>query len=296
MENDITCLISTYRLLCDKAAILAESIRLLEADAWGAWVLPRNLEIWSTESAAHALAAEIYTCFEHRSTELEGRETWQLPGLLAVPEQVIHHTTAVNTAKEQFEQHVKAFLDGYRASPTQSKRGRERAARLFLREALLHAGMGRLHYRHVTRRIITLTQPAEAISLSWVEQQRSITVITANECQRRLQKLNTTGDDLGILKQLDTLNRLTVSELQRLRVVQTPSTALVKALAYIQGGDKQHLGYLAMPALLQQNNRALPLFTTLSETPTTKQRLRPRADKRIIGPPLLPSIRVHLSL
>jgi hypothetical protein len=277
--------IDQFQTLTQLCRELSARIAALEDDAWQAWVIPGDSHAWGGAESPHQLTADVYQCLQYVLAGGSGRETWQVPGLLAIPEYILPLARQVNAQKTAFHQTATAYRKLF--ADTQ---GRQK-----LRDLLSQGGIGRVHIKHCSRQIIIGEEPLKAISLSWVKAKRSIKKISAHECEDRLWKLEASGKKGGIDAQLNLLHSLSVSDQERLRLVQDQTNPTVKGLAYLADGTKQHLGYFSMPALIyNEGSKKLPKFTRIPDEPTPGKRPRRRADARIGMTPLLSSIRVFL--
>ncbi len=277
--------IERYKALEHNCAELGTNILSLETNGWQGWAIRGESDLWDGGRTPHQLAANVYQCLEYVMHGGSGRETWKVPGLLAVPKEIALLAKEVNKLKVLFNEAAIDYRDQYNAVE----------GRQHLREALARVGASRVHMKHCSRNIVVVDDDIQAISLSWQKEKRSITKITAEECEEKLRKIDPDEQDGGIDAQLNLLESLSKEEQSRLRVVQNQSNPSVKALAYWPNGSKTHMGYLSMPALICNDGaKHLPEFTQLPDTPSTIQRLRKRSDARIGENPLLPAIRVFL--
>ena len=250
----------------------------------------------------HATAAAVYSCLQHQHTG-DGRDTWQMAGLLVVPDDVIAMACALNENKRHFEAtlaHCRQSLGRASLSVTDVL---DRISRQpggvtdRVRALLAHIGNARLHLRHCTRRIVILQDMPESISLSWMRSRRSIRKVTPAACLEKLRAIREKrGGSPDIDTQLALLNNLEEQDASLLREVQTVAHPSIKGKVRWANGDQTELGYLSMPALMAPGTRGgrLPPHTRPPETPPTSPR-RARSDARLREEPLLPSIRVFLS-
>lgn len=292
--------------LCMKNAAeeLSRALCALPSEKWDGWVIknPMKFSIWHPgldALSAHQAAAAIYSSFHHVPCD-DPRDTWQMPGLLMVPETVMDLASVVNLAKDAFAEAGRSFRENI------GKKSASIAGVLVeyddngeVRDLLKRVGASRIHLRHCTRNIVTVKNYPESISLSWVQQRKSIKKTSIESCEEKLNRLKRETCDeeenSHIDIQLSLLGKLTADETDRLRQVQTVDKPSVKGRVYWSQGIHDELGYLSMPALIPQGgiDCRLPEHTELSNTPGTTKR-RKRNDNLLEDTPLLPSIRVYL--
>ena len=313
-------LIESVKNLGSTVTELADGLRKLNPGLWDGWVIGIEDKVWRKATATtsnippHQQAANIYSCLHHLHSG-DGRDTWQMAGLLMVPDSIIDLGNKVNESKQCFE---KALFQYKYPGKSWDRRHEEKLPKKnsslmrllkdlstspkpsesqLAREVLSRLGSSRLHIRHCTRKIRILNKMPESISLSWVQQRKSIRKITADECLQKLNSLkNHEETDHGLEAQIAIVNSLRPEDIARLRLVQTVTNPSVKGKLYWSNSHSTELGYLSMPALIAsgQLNGKLPDFTRLSETPPTTKRRR-RKDSKLSPEPLLSSIRVYLS-
>ena len=277
--------IGSFSVLSHHAVELGAKIEALHGGGWQSWLIRGNADNWGGRLPNHHLGADIIQCLHYVLSEGSGRETWQVPGLLAIPASIVPIARQLNSLKIEFHGIARAYREQFPPNT-----GREA-----LRELLAHAGLGRLHIKHCARQIIVTSDPIESISLSWIRAKRSIKIIEAKSCEKRLLKLDASGRKGGIDAQLNLLHSLSAHDQTRLRQVQDQTNPSVKGLCYMTDGSRQHLGYLAMPALIcSEGSQQLPPHTKIPDTPSPTRRVKRRSDARIGLTPYLPAIRVFL--
>lgn len=285
MQVQAQDVIDSFSELSHHSGELGAMIEGLHGAGWQSWLIRGDSDDWGGRLPDYHLGADVFQCLRYVLSEGSGRETWQVPGLLAVPESVVPLAGQVNAVKARFHGIARAYRDQFPPNT-----GREA-----LRELLAHVGLGRLHIKHCSRQIIVTDEPIDSISLSWIRAKRSIKIIDAESCERRLLKLDASGGKGGIDAQLNLLHSLSAHDQSRLRLVQDQTNPSVKGLCYMADGSRQHLGYLAMPALIcSEGSQQLPPYTAIPDTPSPTRRTRRRADARIGLAPFLPAIRVFL--
>jgi len=303
MEGLATQLIDSFLKLNSMCEDFKSQVKSLPGEA--TWTMGLNDQQWrasvdcNQNLSDYDWAAEIYSCLDHRH-DGDGRDTWQMAGLLLVPEQCIEFARDINQAKDQFGQLVHQYralsqqkpgLDRLFQQALQHQAGTAQASRTVLK----WLGASRIHIRHATRHIVWLDRYPKSISLSWIRQRRSITKISFDDCLRRLERLSRDAESTHIQQQIDTLNRVPAQQQHNLRLVQVVPYPSVKMKVYHWDGTERHMGFLSVPALVPAGtHKVLPSYTKLAPNPELAKRKR-RSDNRLPDQPLLPSIRVFLS-
>lgn len=241
------------------------------------------------------LAGTLFALLDYgEGTELDdARQTLQIPGLLAVPPQVIESAQALNRSKEAFQAltgQIKACLADH---PTLERNE-------LLRDALASAGYPRAHLRQCYRQILLCPQPPDAIALSWIKARKSIRKVTVQWCERKLIQLDPQGQDAGIQYQRQLLAGLHPSQHDALRQVQIQSRPSLQVAEIFYDDEDQdgesyrQVGYSSMPVLVNTGDcDRLPEFTRVEHEPPASRR-RQRRDLKISPEAFLPALRVHL--
>lgn len=302
-------LLDSLMRLHTQAQQLAGALAALDPQRWEGWTLGIRDEAWRQHISLpsgrpHATAGAVYSCLSHEHGG-DGRDTWQLAGLLVVPQVVLLMADELNGAKEDLE----VVLSRCRQALGRKLGVTDVLHRLSrypgttpdrVRGFLAQVGRGRLHLRHCTRRIVVVHDRPASISLSWMRARRSIRKITPEACMEKLLAIREKkGDSPGIAAQIAQLNHLGVQEAGLLRQVQTVSHPSVKGTVSWPNGSRSELGYLSMPALIASDHSSgssgrLPPHSRPPASPPDVQR-RSRSDARLSEAPFLPSIRVFLS-
>jgi len=245
--------------------------------------------------APFGLAGALFTLLDYsEGSELgDARQTLQIPGLLAVPSNLIACARTLNEAKAAFQQltgNIKACL----ADRPALERNEQ------LRDALADAGHPRTHLRQCYRQILLCPQRPDAIALSWIKARKSIRKVTPDWCEKKLVRLDPQGQDAGIQYQRQLLAGLPPSQHQLLRQVQVQSRPNLQVAEIFYGDGEtggeiyRQVGYSAMPVLVESDaSGRLPEFTRVEHEPPASRR-RQRRDLKISPEPLLPALRVHL--
>lgn len=242
-------------------------------------------------SLTGALAALLN--YGEGAEHIDARQTLQIPGLLAVPEHIIDLASALNAAKEAFQNLTGAYKACLANRPPQERDNQ-------LRDALADAGYPRTHLRQCYRQILLCRQRPDAITLSWIKARKSIRKVTPNWCEKKLIQLDPLGEDTGIQYQRQLLAGLHRSQHHLLRQIQIQSrpNLQVAEIFYGENGaheDRYHqVGYSAMPVLVPGGDFGrLPEFTRVEHQPPAGRR-RQRRDLKIAPEPFIPALRVHL--
>lgn len=306
LEGLASQIISTYLEIEAKTFVLKDNIRSLHH--LGAYTLGLNDKAWRagctvSDQNHHFWASEILSCLDHRH-DGDGRDTWQMAGLLVVPETVLDCARELNALKSAFQDLIHAYRQ-QQNTPSSN----QTMHRLFQEKSLLHhlgtgaatrqviarLGASRVHLRHCTRHIVCLDKYPSFVSLSWVRQRRSIQKVSLDQCIQKLERLNRDSESQHISLQIEALARLPVHQQHLLRQVQTVKYPSIKTKVYWEDGSDNHLGYLSMPALIPAgNHEQLPPMTNLAPEPPPARAQR-RSDNRLPEEPLCPSIRVFLA-
>ena len=254
----------------------------------------------------HALAAALFAQLDYADEEgaVDARHTLQIPGLLAVPSEIIPLAQTLNEAKYAVQQRTAEFKGVLADRPALERNER-------LRDTLANAGYPRAHLRQCYRQILLCADTPDAIALSWVKARKSIRKVSVQWCEKKLIQLDPLGEDTGIQYQLQLLANLHPSQHDRLRQVQIQSRPNLQVAEIFYGdefsgedidGNKsgnpggeiyRQVGYSAMPVLVKCEAGRLPEFTRVDDNPPASRR-RQRRDLKIDPQPFLPALRVHL--
>lgn len=302
-----THLVDVFNSLRERLAVLGDAIQELRDKGWQTWFLPEPENGFTQsdgKSDVFARTAEVYNSLEFEVDGIDPRHTWQLYGLIAIPKQLISLADEVNVLKELFLDAENRYCNEYY---TKIKRNAVSRSRAPVRDLLSNSGFSRVHLKQCVRRIIVVDEKPEAISLSWVQNKKSITRISYDKCLELLNDEAKTAVDEkadAIAIELSRLEGLSQTERGNLRLVQDNENRQIRVQAYFRnssaqqsgGGDiKKHFGYLSMPALVYNNDsRMLPPHTELAPLPSLTKRVKKRSDTRLGRTPFLPSCRVFL--
>lgn len=309
MEGLATQLVETFLKLSQESHAVSDAIAALDS-SYGAFTLGLNDTLWragssqpaqsaSTQERHQFWASEILSCLDHRH-DGDGRDSWQMAGLLVVPQTIIDQAKILNDTKTRFA----ALLQKYRQLKSKKnldhvfhpeKLAYQAGTGENTRDLLRRIGQSRVHLRHATRHIVCLKEYPKFVSLSWVRQRRSIQKISFDQCMQKLLKLERDSNSSHIQQQIQTLNKLDPQDYLQLRLVQTVAYPSIKTKVYWNDGSDSHLGYLSLPALVPEGETTkLPAMTDISPTPPAARAKR-RSDNKLPEEPLCPSIRVFLA-
>lgn len=308
-------IIECFLSLEERCSEIQSEINQLDTE-YGSMTLGLNDMLWRSASAPDPTLddaalnrywiGDIFNCLDHRH-DGDGRDTWQMAGVLVVPNHIIEKASLINTHK----QHFADLIHAYRAQQTSTNTGQQKPTieKLFSpekmqqiagsaatsRHLLQRQGKFRVHIRHVTRQIVCLKSYPKFMSLSWVRQRRSIQKVSLDQCMKRLEKLNRDSTDRNIDIQIELLKKVPLNQHHLLRVVQTVAYPSIKTKVYWPDGTDSHLGYLSMPALIPAGtHKQLPPMTNIAPTPPPARAQR-RSDNRLPEEPLCPAIRLYLA-
>ncbi|WP_237061692.1 hypothetical protein [Microbulbifer zhoushanensis] len=248
-----------------------------------------------------SLAGALYSALEH--TDLTGgdaRGTLQIPGVLAVPENVISAAAELNRAKESFAGAVSAFRHAVEDRPAPERDRR-------LRDLFAEVGHPRTHLRQCYRQVLLCPTHPDAIALSWIKARKSIRKVTVSWCDRKLVAMDPQGADPGIQYQRQLLANLPRNRHDDLRQVQVQSRPNLQVAEIFRedvngqgssdgsaGESYRQVGYAAMPVLVRSDAAGrLPDFSRVDHEPGAGRR-RQRRDLALPREPFLAALRVHL--
>ena len=286
-----------------RAADLSAALASLEQSphAWESYLLEplyakeAAIQLERSFDSPFSLTAALFSQLNYcEQSELgDARQTLQIPGILAVPGNVIRSAQSLNEAKFAFQQLTGAIKSGLADRPALERNER-------LRDALADAGYPRTHLRQCYRQILLCPEKPDAIALSWIKARKSIRKVTVAWCERKLVQLDPQGQDTGIQYQRQLLADLHPSQHGMLRQVQVqsrPNLQVAEVFYDEENGNEgsyRQVGYAAMPVLVEsEETRRLPEFTRVEHEPPASRR-RQRRDLRIAPDPFLPALRVYL--
>lgn len=311
MQGHATRLIDSFLAIDELSYTISNALIALPRE-YGAFTFGLNDQAWRAsveQSAPPALSApwhrfwasETFNCLDHRH-DGDGRDTWQMAGILVVPQAIIEMAQQLNQHKDIFARHLQHYRGQTASKPPVAKLFQEKyldehyVDNQASRKILTRLGRSRIHLRHVTRHIVCLKEYPKFISLSWVRQRRSIQKISVTQAVQKLEKLNRDSDSSHIQMQIEKLRRLPVQQQHLLRQVQTVAYPSLKTKVYWNDGSDSHLGYLSVPALVPEGSvKQLPPMTDVSPTPPAARAKR-RSDNRLPEEAFCPSIRVFLAM
>ncbi|HEY8569072.1 hypothetical protein [Microbulbifer sp.] len=220
----------------------------------------------------------------------DARNTLQIPGLLAVPTNVIALAQSLNSAKGEFQQLTAEIKEALAPHPTLE---RDR----ILRDMLADAGYPRAHLRHCYRQILLCPEKPDALALSWIKARKSIKKVSVDWCEKKLVQLDPQGQDAGIQFQrqlLAGLHKNRHHDLRQVQIQSRPNLQVAEIFRTEQEEIYRQVGYSAMPVLVNGgDNRDFPEFTRVDHNPPASRR-RTRKDLKIEQAPYLAALRVHL--
>ncbi|MES2663953.1 MAG: hypothetical protein V4629_11705 [Pseudomonadota bacterium] len=291
-------LVDSFQKIWNQTHVLHDALIELgnEHPKWNGWIIEvEDSAKWSaqeqvtTQHPFHAAASLVITLTHRHSGD--GRDTWQMPGLLCVPQSLFPLIQEINDEKNNFTACIRAIRESSQGQPLSVTQSGQ-----IVHDILAHAGFERVHIRHCTRHLTLLPEAPRFINLSWVRGRRSIQKISFDDCERELSKLARDAEMPHLKLQLENLYQLTPTERLRLRKVQLVDKHSVKGKIFWENGEEQDLGYLSLPAFVpakKGTTHQLPNHTALSPQPLDKPRKK-RSDARLPDSAFLPSIRVFL--
>ncbi|WP_051686941.1 hypothetical protein [Microbulbifer sp. HZ11] len=303
LKNLRNALAETLAQMHHLAENLAQQTSALDSitPPWGHYLLRPDFAVDTAERLGvpferpFTLAAALFRNLDYGDQHQPGdaRHTLQIPGILAVPPDMIDLALRLNAAKATFQQ-ITANIKQALAPRPALERDQQ------LRDMLGDAGFPRAHLRQCYRQILLCPQRPDAIALSWIKARKSIKKVSVAWCERKLVQLDPQGQDTGIQYQRQLLAGLHRDEHDNLRQVQIQSRAnlqvaeIFRAREDLAREEYRQVGYSAMPVLINsEGDRSLPEFTGVDHNPPTSRR-RTRRDLKVDKTPFLAALRVHL--